>query len=64
MSRTLPEIEDELDRLQISYIEEEDDVQQMDIERRFTQCLEEATELDGILRTARGVTITNWVRDT
>lgn len=60
--RTLEEIEDELDELQQSYIDEEDDVRQMELERKFSLFLDEATEIDGVLRNAVGVTICNWVR--
>ena len=62
MERTLKLIEDELDRLQLSYINEEDDMKHMEIERKFDQLLDEATTLDGILRIAAGVTINNWIR--
>lgn len=60
--RTIEKIEDELDELQKAYIDEEDDDAQLDLEIRFARLLDEATELDGILRTAVGVTLTNWVR--
>ena len=60
--RTLEEIEDDLDRLQQAYIEEEDDVALMELERKFAMLLDEATEVDGVLRNAVGVMITNWVR--
>ncbi len=62
MERTLETIEDELDKLQLSYINEEDDMRQMEIERKFDQLLDEATILDGVLRIAAGVTINNWTR--
>jgi hypothetical protein len=62
MERTLKLIEDELDRLQLSYINEEDDMKHMEIERKFDQLLDEATTLDGILRIAAGLTINNWIR--
>jgi hypothetical protein len=62
--RILKEIEDDLDRLQILYINQEDDREQMVIVRKFCHLLEEATELDGKLRLASGVTINNWVRET
>jgi hypothetical protein len=61
-ARDIDEIEDELDELQQSYIEEEDDVLQMELERKFALLLDEATEADGRLRNAVGVTINNWVR--
>ena len=60
--RTIEKIEDELDELQKAYIDEEDDDAQLDLEIRFARLLDEATELDGVLRTAVGVTLTNWVR--
>lgn len=60
--RTLEQIEDELDELQQAYIDEEDDDAQLVLEFRFARLLDEATEIDGILRNAVGVTITNWVR--
>lgn len=41
---------------------EEDEVIQNKIERKFAYLLDEATEVDGILRNAAGVTITNWIR--
>jgi succinate dehydrogenase/fumarate reductase flavoprotein subunit len=63
MSRSIEDIENELDQLQVEYINEEDEVKQMDIERKFTSRLEEATSVDNILRTAVGVTITNWTRE-
>ena len=62
MERTLETIEDELDKFQLSYIDEEDDMRQMEIERKFDQLLDEATILDGMLRIAAGVTINNWTR--
>lgn len=55
-------IEDDLDEVQLAYINEEDDVRQMELERKFDQLLDEATTLDGILRIAAGVTINNWTR--
>ena len=64
MNRNLEDIEDELDELQLSYIDEEDEFVQLEIERKFTQRLLEATKLDGIERMADGVTIHNWVRET
>ena len=63
MNRTLEDIEDELDELQLSYIDEEDEFIQLEIERKFTQRLLEATKLDGIERIADGVTIHNWSRE-
>lgn len=62
MNRTLKLIEDDLDKLQLAYINEEDDVRQMELERKFDHLLEEATTLDGVLRIAAGVTINNWTR--
>lgn len=63
MNRSLEEIEEELDELQEAYVEEEDEVKRRQIERRFDLCLDEATELDGILRVAAGVTIVNWTKE-
>lgn len=60
--RTIEEIEDDLDELQQAYITEEDDVRLMDLERKFAMLCDEATEVDGRLRNAVGVMITNWVR--
>lgn len=60
--RTLEDIEYDLDQLQRNYIDEEDDVRQMEIERKFDHLLNEATDLDGVLRIAAGVSITNWVK--
>lgn len=62
MNRTLDTIEDDLDEVQLAYINEEDDIRQMELERKFDQLLDEATVLDGILRIAAGVTINNWSR--
>jgi hypothetical protein len=64
MDKSLEEIEDELNLLQLAYLEEEDDRKQTTIVRKFTQLLDEATEVDGELRNAAGVTIHNWVRET
>ena len=64
VARTLSDIEDELDQLQLAYIESEDEGEQIEIVRKFTHALEEATALDGILRNAAGVTINNWTRET
>lgn len=63
LKRTIQAIEDELDKLQLEYIHEDDDIKQMDIVRSFGQCLKEATEVDQIDRIAAGVTIHNWVRE-
>ena len=63
MELRLDQIEDELDKLQKSYIDEEDDLLLRNIERKFDQLLDQATALDGKLRVADGVTITNWVRE-
>lgn len=60
--RDIETIEDELDELQQAYIDEEDEGAQLEMEIRFARLLDEATELDGILRNAVGVTITSWVR--
>lgn len=62
MNRTLETIEDDLDEVQLAYINEEDDIRQMELERKFDQLLDEATTLDGVLRIAAGVTINNWTR--
>lgn len=62
MSRSIEEIEDDLDEVQLAYINEEDDMVQMELERKFDQLLDEATILDGVLRIAAGVTINNWTR--
>lgn len=62
MKRTLEEIENDLDELQAEYVNEEDEVIQNKIERKFAYMLDEATEVDGILRNAAGVTINNWTR--
>ena len=60
--RSLEEIENDLNELQATYVNEEDEVIQNKIERKFAYLLDEATEVDGILRNAAGVTITNWIR--
>ena len=60
--RDIEEIEDDLDKLQQEYIAEEDDEKQLQLEMKFDRLLDEATEVDGRLRLAVGVTITNWVR--
>lgn len=60
--RTIEEIEDDLDELQQAYIAEDDDILLMELERKFAVLLDEATEVDGRLRNAVGVVITNWVR--
>ena len=61
--RAIKAIEDDLDKLQIAYIDEEDDFKQMEIVRRFDQFLNEATERDQVDRIAAGVTIHNWVKE-
>lgn len=61
--RAISAIEDDLDKLQVAYIDEEDEIKQMKIVRRFDQLLKEATDTDQIDRIAAGVTIHNWVRD-
>lgn len=63
MSRSIEEIEDELDALQGAYLEEEDEVEQMKLVSRFTTLLQEATDTDGIDRIAANVNITNWTRE-
>ena len=60
--KTIEDIENELEELQLAYINEEDDVKQMELERKFTYKLMEATEIDGIDRLAMSVGIHNWVR--
>ncbi|MBA2403839.1 MAG: hypothetical protein H0V66_03630 [Bdellovibrionales bacterium] len=62
--RTLNIIEDELDELQLAYINEDDEIQQLEIDRKFSRALDEATEVDNVLRVAAGVTINNWTRET
>lgn len=64
MKRRIDEIEDELDELQMAYINEDDEVEQIDIVRKFSRCLQEATDTDQIDRIAASVTIHNWTRDT
>lgn len=58
--RNIEEIEKDLNELQLAYINEDDEIKQLDIERKFSHCLEEATAADGVLRIANGVTINNW----
>lgn len=60
--RPIEEIEDDLDELQKAYIAEDDDIRLMELERKFAMLCDEATEVDGRLRNAVGVVITNWVR--
>jgi hypothetical protein len=63
MKTRIYEIEDELDSLQFEYINEDDDVRQMEIVRKFSHLLKEATDTDNIDRIAAGVTIHNWTRE-
>ena len=63
LKRAISAIEADLDKLQVAYIDEEDDRKQMEIIRRFDQFLNEATEADEIDRIAAGVTIHNWVKE-
>ena len=63
LKRAINAIEDDLDKLQVAYIDEEDDFKQMEIVRRFDQFLNEATEADQKDRIAAGVTIHNWVKE-
>jgi 23S rRNA C2498 (ribose-2'-O)-methylase RlmM len=63
VNKSLKDIEDELDALQVEYLDEEDDRKQTSIVRKFTQLLDDATEIDGELRNAAGVTIHNWTRE-
>ena len=60
--KTLEEIEDELEKLQLHYIEEDDEDKQLEIEKKFTYKLIEASDIDGIDRLAMNVNIHNWVR--
>lgn len=64
MKRKIEEIENELDALQIAYIDEDDEIKQIEIVRKFTQLLIEATDVDHIDRIAASVTIHNWFRST
>lgn len=58
--KTLQAIELALSELQISYVEEDDEIAQLEIVRRFTLLLQKATEVDGVERLSAGVTINNW----
>lgn len=60
--RTIEDIENELEQLQLAYIDEEDDVKQLELERKFTYKLMEAAEVDGVDRLAMNVNIHNWIR--
>jgi hypothetical protein len=62
MKRDIEEIEEELDELQIAYINEDDEIKQIEIVRKFTHRLIEATDTDQIERVSAGVTIHNWFR--
>ena len=62
MKRTSKDIEDDLDHVQLDYLNEEDDMKLMELEREFDQLLDEASTMDGVLRIAAGVTINNWTR--
>jgi|GEM_PF-7108045 len=62
MNRGVHEIEDELDELQIAYIDQDDEVEQLEIVRKFTSLLQEATDTDHVDRIAAGVNINNWSR--
>ena len=64
MTRRIDEIEDELDDLQLEYINEDDEINQIEIGSKFSHLLQEATALDQVDRIAASVTINNWVRDT
>jgi hypothetical protein len=64
MKRLIHEIEDELDELQIAYINEDDEIEQLEIVRKFTSLLNEATDTDHVDRIAAGVNINNWGRGT
>lgn len=59
---TIEDIENELEELQLAYLEEEDDINQLELERKFTYKLMEAEKIDGIDRLAMNVNIHNWVR--
>lgn len=63
MTLSLQSILKELDRLQLDYLNEEDDHEQIRIVSRFSALLQKATELDGIDRIAAGITIHNWTLD-
>jgi hypothetical protein len=62
MKRLIHEIQDELDVLQIAYINEDDEIEQLEIVRKFTALLKEATDTDHVDRVAAGVNINNWSR--
>ena len=62
MKRDIEEIEEELDELQIAYVNEDDEIKQIEIVRKFTHRLIEATDTDQIERVSAGVTIHNWSR--
>jgi hypothetical protein len=64
MKRLIHEIQDELDVLQIAYINEDDEIEQLEIVRKFTALLKEATDTDHVDRVAAGVNINNWMRGT
>ena len=59
----IDEIEDRLDKLQAAYIDQEDEIEQIELVRQFTLLLREATDLDGIDRVSAGITINNWTRE-
>ncbi len=61
--KTVDEIEDELDCLQLAYINSEDEVEQLEIVRKFMDRLRAATQIDQIDRIGEGITIHNWTRD-
>lgn len=63
MDKTLQDIEAELDELQLTYLEEEDERLQQELVRKFTALLRDATAIDGKDRVAANVTITNWTRE-
>lgn len=59
-TKTLEQITAELDDLQQRYVEEEDEMLLMKMERQFGRLLQDATDLDGVDRIAAGITIHNW----
>jgi hypothetical protein len=60
--KTIEDIENELEKLQLAYIDEEDDIRQQELERQFTYKLMEAEKIDGIDRLSMNVNICNWIR--
>ena len=60
--KTFSEIEGELDALQLAYINSDDEVEQLEIVRKFMDRLRAATQIDQIDRIGEGITIHNWTR--